>query len=368
MFLFVINEDYQNRNIINLSFSIRNMRILYGVAGEGRGHSSRARAIIENLEEKGHRVLVLAYGLAYKALREKFKVIKIEGIRFKFNREKLSVYGTIRKSLPYVMKNIRTGKARDKEILKFWPEIAITDFEPVTAIFSYKYKIPLISIDNQHRMTFSKLKIPQNYMKDFLMAKLAVRVYIPKADYFIVLSFLPENQKRSNVFFVSPILRKEVLRLKEKKGDKILIYMNQPYKRIIEILKKINEKFIVYGYNINRKEGNIIYKKDPKEFLKDFASAKAVIASSGFTLMSEALFLKKPLFVIPLKGQFEQTLNALFLKQSGMGDFSENPTLKDIEAFLSNIERYRMALRNYKMNPRQTISVLDKILRKVQKS
>ncbi|MBI2632586.1 hypothetical protein HYW75_06275 [Candidatus Pacearchaeota archaeon] len=341
------------------------MRILYGVAGEGRGHSSRARAIIEHLEKDGHYVLVLAYGLAYKALREKFKVIKIEGIRFKFNREELSVYGTIRKSLPNIMKNIRTGNARDKEILKFRPEIAITDFEPVTAIFSYKHKIPLISIDNQHRLTFSKLKVPQNHRREYLLAKLAVRVYIPKAEYFIVLSFLPENQKRRNVFFVSPILRKEVLGLKPKKGEKVLVYMNQPYKGIIKILKDIDEKFIVYGYNINRKEGNIIYKKDPNEFLKDLASAKAVIASSGFTLMSEALFLKKPLFVIPLRGQFEQTLNALFLKQSGMGNFSENPNLKDIKTFLSDIEKYRRALKSYKMKSRQTIDVLDKILREV---
>ena len=78
----------KNRNIINLSFSIRNMRILYGVAGEGRGHSSRARAFIEHLQKQRHSVLVLAYGLAYKVLKKYFRVIKIDGIRFKFEKEK----------------------------------------------------------------------------------------------------------------------------------------------------------------------------------------------------------------------------------------------------------------------------------------
>ena len=338
------------------------MRILYGVAGEGRGHSSRARAFIEHLQKQRHSVLVLAYGLAYKVLKKDFRVIKIDGIRFKFEKEKLSLSGTIKKSLPLIIKNIRTGKTRDRKIMKFRPEIAITDFEPVTAIFSYKYKIPLISIDNQHRLTFSKVNVPLEHKKDYLLAKLAVGTYIPKADYYIVLSFIPQRSRRKNVFFVSPILRKEVLGLKPKSKDYIAVYMNQPYKSLIDILRDINERFVVYGFNKKGEKGNLIFKKDPRKFLEDLASAKAVIASGGFTLMSESLYLKKPLFAIPLQGQFEQMLNALFLKQSGLGDFSENPSLSDIKRFLSNIKKYQKALNNYKIDSNEAVEVLDGIL------
>ena len=38
------------------------MRILYGVCGEGFGHSSRAKEIIKHLENKGHTILIITYG------------------------------------------------------------------------------------------------------------------------------------------------------------------------------------------------------------------------------------------------------------------------------------------------------------------
>ena len=78
--------------------------------------------------------------------------------------------------------------------------------------------------------------------------------------------------------------------------------------------------------------------------------------------MSESLFLKKPLFAIPLKGQFEQALNALFLKKAGLGDFSEKPSHQQIQKFIENLSKYRKALNDYKIDSNQTIKVLDKII------
>ncbi len=56
------------------------MRILYGLAGEGFGHSSRALVIVKYLEEQGHEVLLMTYGQAYKVLKNtsRFKVIGIK--------------------------------------------------------------------------------------------------------------------------------------------------------------------------------------------------------------------------------------------------------------------------------------------------
>ena len=35
-------------------------KILYGVCGEGSGHSSRAKEVIENLTKQGHQVKVVS--------------------------------------------------------------------------------------------------------------------------------------------------------------------------------------------------------------------------------------------------------------------------------------------------------------------
>jgi uncharacterized protein (TIGR00661 family) len=39
------------------------------------------------------------------------------------------------------------------------------------------------------------------------------------------------------------------------------------------------------------------------------------MATAGFTLISEALHLKKPYLALPMIGQFEQAINAVFLEE-----------------------------------------------------
>ena len=48
------------------------MRILYGVVGEGMGHATRSRVILEDLT-KEHEVQVVASGRAHDYLAERFE-------------------------------------------------------------------------------------------------------------------------------------------------------------------------------------------------------------------------------------------------------------------------------------------------------
>jgi uncharacterized protein (TIGR00661 family) len=43
------------------------------------------------------------------------------------------------------------------------------------------------------------------------------------------------------------------------------------------------------------------------------ASCKAVMATAGFTLMTESFYLRKPYLALPMHGQFEQELNAFWM-------------------------------------------------------
>lgn len=241
--------------------------------------------------------------------------------------------------------------------------------EPLVPIISFWRKLPLISIDVQHRLTNMRLHVPQKYKKDFLIARAVVNSCVSRANAFIVLSFKKEKKIKKKTYIVSPIFRREIIKLKQEKkrlkdGDKILVYLTRPNKNLIKILKKLPEKFIVYGYDKEIKEGNLQFKKIGGHFLKDLAGCKAIIATAGFTLIAESLYLEKPYFAIPLKGPFEQTLNALFLKKSGLGEFSEEPTEKEILLFLKNLKKYKQKLRKHKMNPSEAIETLDKILSK----
>ena len=44
--------------------------IIYGVSGEGFGHSSRAREMLSHLVKSGHTVKVVSYDRGYRSLKE----------------------------------------------------------------------------------------------------------------------------------------------------------------------------------------------------------------------------------------------------------------------------------------------------------
>src|SRR3989344_5451776 len=303
------------------------MKIIYGVSGEGYGHATRAREIIKHLEKKGHKVMVLAYGQSYDALHKEFKVHKIQGIHLYFNKDSLNFLKTISHNIPGIKENIKNAPLRDKFVYNFNPDIAITDFEPITSILAYKLGIPLISIDNQHSIIYQKTKVPDYLLPQFLITKESIRKISPKIK------------------------------------DHILVYQTKENPELIRTLKKIPEKFIVYGYNKNKTEHNIQFKKPSPSFTTDLANSKAVIASAGFSLISESIYFKKPYFAIPLKGQFEQTINALFLKNSNMGDFSYSPTKFELAQFLISLPKFKKALRKSKISPDEVFITLDKLIK-----
>jgi uncharacterized protein (TIGR00661 family) len=96
---------------------------------------------------------------------------------------------------------------------------------------------------------------------------------------------------------------------------------------------------------LNREEefDNVILKKfDRKGFVKDLANSKAVIANAGFSLISESLYLKKPYLALPVKSQFEQTINAIYIEKLGYGEFHQELNSVVIEDFIANINYYRL--------------------------
>jgi uncharacterized protein (TIGR00661 family) len=339
------------------------MRIVYGVSGEGFGHSSRAKEMISHLESLGHKVLVVTYGQAYSILKEQFNVLKIEGIHLYFENGKMAFLKTLFKGLIPTSINLRNFFKIRKAIEKFSPDIFITDFEPFTAMISYSFRKPIVTIDNQHRLTQLEIKIPWKYLPSYWITRIAVAFNPPWADAHIILSFTKQKTALKKAHLVCPILRKEIIQAKPKESNYILVYQTKPNEPLVKILKQIKENFIVYGYNKEKQEKNILFKKSGPHFIKDLASCKAVIATSGFSLMSEALFLKKPMFVNPLKGQFEQTLNALFLQQQELGEFSEEFTRENIENFLKNAKTYKKNINKYKMNPNEAFATTERILK-----
>jgi uncharacterized protein (TIGR00661 family) len=106
-----------------------------------------------------------------------------------------------------------------------------------------------------------------------------------------------------------------------------------------------------------------LFKFSETGFVDDLASCRAVVANGGFTLMSEAVYLHKPMLSIPVGGQFEQILNAHYLHRLGYGEWWETLDADLLTHFLANVPRYQRALEKYHQDGNQKLlSALDEYL------
>ena len=99
-------------------------KIVYGVSGEGSGHSSRAREMIKHLEQLGHAVKVVSYDRGYENLRYDFDVFETEGLHIASSDNRVSKVKTFTENLQRLPKGHKRLHVLRKKIFK--------QFRPVT--------------------------------------------------------------------------------------------------------------------------------------------------------------------------------------------------------------------------------------------
>jgi hypothetical protein len=72
-------------------------------------------------------------------------------------------------------------------------------------------------------------------------------------------------------------------------------------------------------------------------------------------LISEAVFLQKPICSFPLGGQFEQWLNGYMVEKMNYGRFFENFSSDAIKAFLYDIGDFNKSLSHYHQEGNQVL-------------
>lgn len=332
------------------------VRILYGVSGEGFGHAARSKEVINHLLKSGHEVKVLSYDRGYNWLKSYFDTEEIFGLNFTYEANKVKYLPTIFNNLIKTPTAVRSIEKIKNIINKFKPEIVFTDYEPLTCFVANLYNLPLISLDNQHLLTRTKLEYPEIYHAEALAAKIVTKLMVFNAKEYLVTNFFTVETIDKKTKLLPPIVRQEILEAKPKLGDYVLVYLTSDAANVAEGLKGLNYKFKVYGLTQRGVEGNIEYKEyDQENFLIDLINCQAIIGNAGLSLICEALALKKPYLAVPAKAQFEQALNAIYLEKLGYGRMTENLTKVAAADFLSNLDYYRRALEDYKSLGNTTI-------------
>jgi uncharacterized protein (TIGR00661 family) len=339
------------------------MKILYCLAGEGMGHCTRSLEIIRHLSKK-HKVRVMASAVSYRFLRNKVRNLhRILGYNLVYRNNNLSFLLTTLLNVvkwPFVeLYNLKFVK----HMVNFKPDIIISDFEPYSSWWGLITGKPVLTIDNQ-QVVKTDLRVKKRFGLFFLRS--FINAYIPKRTKSLALSFFKTKVRDKKTILAPPVLRKDVLETKPKRKDFIMVYQtSRDYDRLLKTLHCIDEDFVIPDSRHRGKVQNVTFQGfSEKNFLNDLSECKAIITNGGFSLISEALYFKKPILSEPIRGQFEQYINAYHIQKLGFGKFCKKIDAKCIRDFVSNLNHYK---RNLEQNYRQTnndkfFRILDKTL------
>ncbi len=345
------------------------MRILYGVVGEGMGHAMRSRVVLDHLVERGHEVEVMASGRAVDYLRRRFAGInRIHGFHIVTEENRMrrgkTLWSNALKGALGVPRNVA---AYFRLIDDFEPEVVISDFESWTYYYAKTHRLPVLSVDNMqiiNRGTHPP-EVIQGERVPFELARALIKAKLPFCDHYFVTTFFRPLSLKPRTTLVPPILRPEILRASPTRGDHLLVYQNiAGFERLAETLRASGVECRIYGLRKVEREQidrNLRFRPfDEAQFIEDLASARGVVGQGGFTLMSEAVYLRKPMLSVPIRGQFEQILNARYLEREGYGHAASSIDGPALSAFLDAIPGCDERLSRYQQDGnRELLGALD---------
>jgi uncharacterized protein (TIGR00661 family) len=335
------------------------MRVLYGVVGEGMGHAMRSGVLLQHLEAQGHEVRIIGSGRAadYLAERHPGKVTRITGLTMVYE-------DNVVKKIKTAFKNLKAAKKIPENVRQyletgrtFSPDVVVSDFESLTYYFARGQRIPAISVDNMQIIARCKhdKALFVGERKDYLMARSLVKAKLPNCNSYLITTFFHPPVKKPRTRLHAPVLRQSILEAKARvrQGDHVLVYQSgTSHGRLVEELRRVDAPFRIYGLKhfleAEETDGNLTFCPfSERRFIDDLASARAVIAGGGFTLMGEAIYLGKPMLSVPLVGQFEQALNAAYLAELGYGERSVEVRAEGVASFLARSPRYAESLAGF---------------------
>jgi uncharacterized protein (TIGR00661 family) len=334
------------------------MRVLYGVVGEGMGHATRSRVVIEHLLASGHEVHVVVSGRAHRFLRDsfrdrpRFQVDEIAGLHLVVEGNALDRSESVRGNAVEVPRSLAKNLAVYARVLAGKvPDLVISDFESWAYFYGKAEDLPVVSVDNVQML--HRCGLPDDVVASdaasLLLARLAVKAKLPGAYHYLVTSFFFPPVRKRRTSLVPPILRPEILSARREPGDHLVVYQTAAAAtHLLPALRSLGIECRVYGSGREGDDGNLRFRAFSQAgFVDDVRTARAVVASAGFSLMSECVHLRVPMLAVPIEKQFEQELNARMLAREGYGAHARTLDLDTLTQFVDEAGSYQRALESY---------------------
>ncbi len=227
------------------------------------------------------------------------------------------------------------------------PDVIVNFYEGMTGLWALTRGagVPVVAVGHQFMFEHPAYTFAPGQPVQRAATRLYTRLAGAGATAKLALSFYdaaPLPAKR--VWPVPPLLRGAVGALDGSRDDgSLLVYLVEP--ALAEGLKAWSARrpdvplHCFWDGPAHRHSRALhFHALDGEHFLARMARARGVVCTAGFESVSEALWLGKPVYMVPVRGHYEQRCNAPDAEATGAGLAGER---FDLDRFLDYLPSYR---------------------------
>ncbi|MFN4285458.1 MAG: glycosyltransferase family protein [Lacibacter sp.] len=321
------------------------LRFMFTVQGEGRGHLTQAIATYELLVAHGHQVVAVLVGSSHRRELPAFVRNRIKAPVYSFpspnfvtdhNNKSIQLGKSICHALLHTGHYRRSMRLIRKMVAVERPDVLLNFFEPLTGFCNLfrKLPVPVVSIAHQYIYLHPRFQFPKGApQKDKWAIRTFTRLTAAGSNSLLALSFYPLSQQRHKRVIISPpLLRKEVAEQECFNGNHILVYLlNAGYMQDVIAWHRQHPQVELHCFTDSptvkgkwqHSENLYFHSLDDQKFLRYMANARALVTTAGFESVCEAMYMGKPVLMVPVEGHFEQWCNARDGAKAGAGTYAD---------------------------------------------
>jgi uncharacterized protein (TIGR00661 family) len=342
------------------------MKYLFLVQGEGRGHMTQAISLSNILTQAGHEVVHVMVGKSerreipaffYEKINAPVTLFESPNFLVDAKNKKISIWRTIIYNSLKLVTFIKSLRTINKTVKSAKPDVIINFYDLLGGLYIglYKPKSKYVCVGHQFLLLHPDFIFPKGFAVDKFLMNINTWFSSLRADKHLALSFRPmPDVEKKKIYVVPPLLRDEIKNLTPTDEGFIHGYMlNSGYSEEIERWHKLNSSVILHFF-WDKKEApedlqvgpNLAFHKiNDKKFLDYMARCKGYCSTAGFESICEAMYLGKPIMMVPTYGHFEQACNALDASLAGAGT---HVNTFDLSALIRYIPEHKDISDNFK--------------------